>query len=122
MLGDLRCPSGVSLQRDQILGFFDLFKSNKDGGARKSNAADKFSERANDKRAQTYDRVEALSALSELGTKEAVAALLNRGPDLHESPWLWAAAVLAAGPGLGLAIHRFAARSTPTQPRGPLRR
>lgn len=78
MLGDLRCSSGVSLQRDQILGFFDLFKSNKDGGARKSNAADKFSERANDKRAQTYDRVEALSALSELGTKEAVAALLKR--------------------------------------------
>jgi HEAT repeat protein len=64
------------------MGLFDLFKG---GGAKgekkgdkKSNAAAKWAERAGDKRAQNYDRQEAIQALAEMGTPEAAAALLKR--------------------------------------------
>lgn len=59
------------------MGLFDFFKSNKDG-AKKSNPADKWAERAGDKRAQNLDRQEALHALADMGTKEAAQALLKR--------------------------------------------
>lgn len=61
------------------MGLFDLFKSGgKDTAEKKSNAAAKWAERAADKRAQNYDRQEAIQALAEMGTPEAAAALLKR--------------------------------------------
>jgi len=70
------------------MGLFDIFK----GGGGKSGkpsrdsakptaaatAAAKWAEKAADRRAQNYDRQEALAALAEMGTAEAVAALLKR--------------------------------------------
>src|SRR5262245_27583343 len=64
------------------MGFFDLFKGKKEkekgsvsAGAK---AAAKWAEKAADKRAQNYDRQEALQALAEMATPEAAAALLKR--------------------------------------------
>lgn len=56
------------------MGLFDIFKGKKEGAS----SADKWAERAGDKRAQAYDRQEALNELANLGTKEAAAALLKR--------------------------------------------
>ncbi len=69
------------------MGLFDLFK----GGSSKSGkvsptekpssaaaAAAKWAEKAGDKRAQNYDRQEAIATLAEMGTAEAAAALLKR--------------------------------------------
>ena len=64
------------------MGLFDLFKSkSKDNGSgekKKSGAAAKWAEAAGSKRAQAYDRQEAIQELSKLGTAEAVEALLKR--------------------------------------------
>jgi hypothetical protein len=69
------------------MGLFDLFKSGGGKGAKApltekptsaATAAAKWAEKAGDKRAQNYDRQEALAALSEMGTAEAAAALLKR--------------------------------------------
>ena len=63
------------------MGLFDLFKSGGgkgDKAAKKSNAAAKWAERAGDKRAQNYDRQEAIQALADMGTPEAATALLKR--------------------------------------------
>lgn len=64
------------------MGLFDLFKgkSNKDGGGgeRKSNAAAKYAEAAGNKRAQAYDRQEAIAELCKLKSADAVEALLKR--------------------------------------------
>jgi hypothetical protein len=67
------------------MGLFDLFKGGKrrqepeaDAGKLASAAAAKWAEKAGDKRAQNYDRQEAIAELSELGTAEAATALLKR--------------------------------------------
>jgi HEAT repeat protein len=66
------------------MGFFDLFKggskSNKGGEAPSKAARDaaRWAERAGEKRAQTYDRQEAIQALADMGTPEAVMPLLKR--------------------------------------------
>jgi hypothetical protein len=62
------------------MGLFDLFKgkSGKDSEPRKSNAAAKYAEAAGSKRAQTYDRQEAIAELCKLKSADAVAALLKR--------------------------------------------
>jgi hypothetical protein len=68
------------------MGLFDLFKG---GGTKSGKASDekpssaaaaaaKWAEKAGDKRAQNYDRQEALASLAEMGTAEAAAALLKR--------------------------------------------
>lgn len=60
------------------MGLFDLFKSGGDKGARaKASPAAKWAERM-DKRAQNYDRQEAINALSQMATADAVEALLKR--------------------------------------------
>jgi HEAT repeat protein len=59
------------------MGLFDIFKS-KTKEEKKSNAAAKFAEAAGSRKAQAYDRQEAIEALSKLGTSDAVAALLKR--------------------------------------------
>ncbi len=64
------------------MGLFDLFKSkSKDSGGgerKKSGSAAKWAEAAGSKRAQAYDRQEAIQELSKLGTADAVEALLKR--------------------------------------------
>lgn len=65
------------------MGLFDLFKGGpkaekKKPASEKEAAAAKWADRAGDKRAQNYDRQEALAALAEMKTAEAVAALLKR--------------------------------------------
>jgi hypothetical protein len=68
------------------MGLFDLFRGGNQhrtaGQSEKPTsaavAAAKWAEKAGDKRAQNYDRQEALAALAAMGTAEAVAALLKR--------------------------------------------
>jgi hypothetical protein len=69
------------------MGLFDLFKGNGGKGSKASQsekpssaaaAAAKWAEKAGDKRAQNYDRQEALANLAEMGTAEAVTAILKR--------------------------------------------
>jgi len=70
------------------MGLFDLFKGGGSKGSGKPQptekptsaaaAAAKWAEKAGDKRAQNYDRQEAIANLAEMGTAEAAAALLKR--------------------------------------------
>ena len=70
------------------MGFFDLFKGkggkDKDGDGKpapkekKANAAAKYAEAAGSKRAQAYDRQEAIAELCKLKSTDAVEALLKR--------------------------------------------
>ena len=62
------------------MGLFDRFrgKSDKKTDRPKASPADKWAERARDRRAQNLDRQEALHALAEMKTPEAAAALLKR--------------------------------------------
>lgn len=59
------------------MGLFDLFKAGDKKGGSKANPAAKWADRL-EKRAQNYDRQEAINALSEMGTSEAVEVLLKR--------------------------------------------
>jgi hypothetical protein len=60
------------------MGLFDLFKAKGGDDKPKASPAAKWANVAGDKRAQNYDRQEALGALAGMGTPEAVAALLRR--------------------------------------------
>src|SRR5438552_6365392 len=59
------------------MGFFDRFKKRTDE-EKKSDAAAKWAEAAGSKRAQAFDRQEAINELCKLKTTEAVEALLKR--------------------------------------------
>jgi len=63
------------------MGLFDLFrggKGDKQDEKSKSSPAAKWANAAADKRAQNYDRQEAIQALADMGTADAAAALLKR--------------------------------------------
>jgi len=68
------------------MGLFDLFKGKSGGGdgksadgdRKKSNAAAKWAEACGSKRAQAYDRQEAIQELCKLKSADAVEALLKR--------------------------------------------
>jgi hypothetical protein len=62
------------------MGLFDLFRGKDKGGSekKKSSPAAKYAEAAGDKRAQNYDRQEALQELAAMGTSDAAEALLRR--------------------------------------------
>jgi hypothetical protein len=63
------------------MGLFDIFKGGKKAQQPEGSsaiAAAKWAEKAADKRAQNYDRQEAIAALAAMGTAEAAAALLKR--------------------------------------------
>lgn len=65
------------------MGLFDLFKSKSSGPAggdnkKKGSSAAKWAEACGSKRAQAFDRQEAIQELSKLGTADAVEALLKR--------------------------------------------
>jgi len=71
--------AGFVLEEPAHMGLFDLFKSKGDDKPKASPAA-KWANVASDKRAQNYDRQEALQALADMGTADAVAALLAGEP------------------------------------------
>ena len=61
------------------MGLFDFLKNGKQSGEEKrSGEAAKWAEAARNKRAQNYDRQEAIAALADLKTSEAATALLRR--------------------------------------------
>ena len=61
------------------MGLFDLFKGSRAGDDKpKASPAAKWANVAADKRAQNYDRQEAIQQLAEMGTADAAAALLRR--------------------------------------------
>ena len=65
------------------MGLFDFFKAKGDGKGddgkkKKSSPAAKWAEAAGSKRAQAYDRQEAIQELTKLATADAVEALLKR--------------------------------------------
>lgn len=101
------------------MGLFDLFKGGgKDKGEKKSNPAAKWAEKAGDKRAQNYDRQEAIQALADMGTPEAAAALLKRftfqiDPSItdQEEKDLAFRGVLAAGKGAIEPVRSFSAKA-----------
>src|SRR4051812_6446221 len=61
------------------MGLFDIFKKNggKESGGKK-NAASKWADAAGNKRAQAYDRQEAIAELCKLRSADGVEALLKR--------------------------------------------
>src|ERR1700728_1865474 len=62
------------------MGLFDLFKGSRagEGDKPKASPAAKWANVAGDKRAQNYDRQEALAQLAAMGTADAVPPLLRR--------------------------------------------
>jgi hypothetical protein len=65
------------------MGLFDRFKSDKDGSKGPSlvptdSPAAKWADKAGDKRAQNYDRQEAIAKLAEMASADAAAALIRR--------------------------------------------
>ena len=102
------------------MGLFDLFKSGGKGAPEEGpgKAAAKWAEKAGDKRAQNYDRQEAIAELAEMGTPEAAAALLKRftfhiDPSITDQEEKDGAyqGVLAAGPAAVPTIRAFAAKA-----------
>ncbi len=109
------------------MGLFDLFKNggkkSRDGDAGKTTtaaatAAAKWAEKAADRRAQNYDRQEAIAELAEMATPEAAAALLRRftftmDPSITDQEEKDGAyqGVLAAGEAAVPAIRAFAAKA-----------
>jgi hypothetical protein len=100
------------------MGFFDFFRKDKGTNGKKSSPAAKWAEAAGSKRAQNYDRQEALNELAAMGTPEAAEALLKRftfviDPSItdQEEKELAAQGVLAAGKGAIEPIRAFAAKA-----------
>ena len=103
------------------MGLFDLFKGKpkgKEGGEKKSNPAAKYAEAAGSKRAQAYDRQEALQALAKMKTAEAAEALLRRftfviDPSItdQEEKDIAFEGVLAAGKDAIEPVRAFAAKA-----------
>jgi HEAT repeat protein len=63
------------------MGLFDFFKGSKEkqgDNAKPVSPAAKWADRAADKRAQSYDRQEAIQALAQMATADAATALLRR--------------------------------------------
>jgi HEAT repeat protein len=97
------------------MSFFDLFKGEKNKA--KNNQAAKFADRV-EKRAQNYDRQEAIQALAEMETPEAVTVLLKRftfhmDPSITDQEEKESAfrGILRAGKGAVVPVRAFAARA-----------
>jgi len=97
------------------MGFFDFFKKDKGSAGKKSTPAAKWAEAAGSKRAQNYDRQEAITELANMGTPEAAEALLRRftfviDPSItdQDEKDLAYRGVLAAGRGAVEPIRAFA--------------
>ena len=105
------------------MGFFDLFKGGSNGGEKKKAssgeaAAAKWADTAGNKRAQNYDRQEAIVALAEMKTPEAAAALMKRftfhvDPSItdQEEKQVALEGVLAAGVPAVAAVRAFAMKA-----------
>jgi hypothetical protein len=70
------------------MGLFDFFKKDKAKGeqSKAASAAAKWAEAAGNKRAQNYDRQEALHELANMGTAEAAEALLEPDAAVRDEP------------------------------------
>jgi hypothetical protein len=97
------------------MSFFDLFKGEKNKA--KNNPAAKFADRV-EKRAQNYDRQEAIQALAEMGTPDAVTVLLKRftfhmDPSITDQEEKESAfrGILRAGKDAVVPVRAFAARA-----------
>ncbi len=103
------------------MGLFDLFKGKpkgKDGETKKSSPAAKYAEAAGNKRAQAYDRQEALHELVKMKTADAAEALLRRftfavDPSItdQEEKELAFEGVVAAGKDAIEPVRAFAAKA-----------
>ncbi len=100
------------------MGLFDMFKKGGEAPDAAAQAAAKWAEKAGDKRAQNYDRQEAIAELAEMGTAEAAAALLKRftfnlDPSITDQEEKDGAyqGILAAGQAALPAIRAFAAKT-----------
>src|SRR5438552_961100 len=104
------------------MGLFDLFKGNKGNGTKKDKSkaspADKWADRAGDKRAQNYDRQEALHALADMKSGDAALALMKRftfnmDPSItdQEEKEIAFQGVLAAGADAVEPVRQFAAKA-----------
>ena len=102
------------------MGLFDLFKGGKGDKDEKSKSspAAKWANAAGDKRAQNYDRQEAIQALADMGTADAAAALLRRftftiDPSITDQEEKDAAfnGMLAAGKAAVEPVRAFAAKA-----------
>lgn len=102
------------------MGLFDLFKGKAkgDGGEKKSSPAAKWAEAAGNKRAQAYDRQEAIAELCKLRSADAVEALLRRftfsiDPSITDQEEKDAAfeGILAAGREAIAPVRAFAAKA-----------
>ncbi|MBK6694184.1 MAG: HEAT repeat domain-containing protein [Myxococcales bacterium] len=101
------------------MGLFDLFKGGAKGGDGKaSSAVQKYADTATAKRAQTYERQEAIGKLCDIGTVEAAAALLKRftfqiDPSITDQEEKETAfrGILAVGPEVLPAVRTFAQKA-----------
>jgi hypothetical protein len=99
------------------MGLFDLFKGSEKKDRGKANPAAKWADRV-EKRAQNYDRQEAISALAEMETPEAVEVLLKRftfhmDPSITDQEEKDSAfrGILRAGKGALEPVRAFAAKA-----------
>lgn len=78
--GGANAIAALAAQESSSMGLFDFFKKDKAKGdqSKAASAAAKWAEAAGNKRAQNYDRQEALHELANMGTAEAAEALLKR--------------------------------------------
>jgi len=100
------------------MGLFDLFKGGKAKGDKAAGAIQKLAETATAKRAQTYERQEAIGKLAEIGTVEAAEALLKRftfsiDPSITDQEEKESAfrGILAVGADVLPAVRAFAAKA-----------
>jgi HEAT repeat protein len=101
------------------MGLFDLFKGKSKDGEKKPSSAAKWAEAAGSKRAQPYDRQEAIQELAKLGTADAAEALLKRftfqtEPSItdQEEKQLAFEGILKAGKDAVEPIRAFAAKAS----------
>lgn len=119
------------------MGLFDIFKKNKgdaggasgaEGGGGKKSPASKWAAAASDKRAQSYERQEAIGELCKLKTPEAVEALLKRfsfqtDPSITDQEEKDAAfeGIVAAGRGALEPVRAYVAKGSEVGLAWPLR-
>ena len=111
----------LDFRKRAVMGIFDFFKSSSNKAEKLGEKAPpipkevaRWADRAADKRAQTYDRQEAIAALADLGTPEAAGALLRRfnfviDPTItdQEEKQIAYEGVLAAGKGAMAPIRKY---------------
>ncbi|MFO0672088.1 MAG: HEAT repeat domain-containing protein [Polyangiaceae bacterium] len=123
-LATARCGLTTQEETPSAMGLFDLFKGSKGSGSTPPKAEKgspvvvKFGETATSKRAQTYERQEAIGKLVDAGTVEAAEVLLKRftftiDPTItdQEEKETTFRGIVAVGPEVLKAVRTFAAKA-----------